>query len=164
MKRAIIILILSVSVSILSLAVSQIAYLNLVWIMAAALFITENDNFALPFCLISGFLFDILMHLSVGTTSICLLLGVIFYTGFKIIFSSDSFYYKFFSAILFLFVTFASKAIADVVIEGRTYSSVLDFFYWIRYFPFHLVILWLTVLLINWIGATFVGERKIKLK
>jgi hypothetical protein len=79
MKKIIKLIVLSLIIALLNNAFSFLGELNLIWIVAAAVYVAEFELSGLIVAVLGGSLFDFFMHGNVGITGISILGGLIFY-------------------------------------------------------------------------------------
>jgi hypothetical protein len=76
MKKVLRILLLSIILALLSSGAGLVVNLNLVWVVAAALFVVGFEMSAVVIAVLSGFLFDVMMGANVGITGLSIILGL----------------------------------------------------------------------------------------
>lgn len=157
-------ILLSILVAVLNVGISNIGYVNLVLIVTAVLLIKEDESLSIFFAVVGGFIFDVLMHNSIGETSFCILVGVIVFLLFKALVSSDSLVFKVLSVVILVTVVFASNAGISILIEDTRYSSFRDFVYWWKDVIIHSLIIGLFLVVSGGVSEVVSSEKKIRLK
>ena len=79
MRKLFAVIIGSLVLALLSVGVSYVGYIELVWVFAVGLFISGHEEEGLGVAVLSGFLFDVMMHGNVGFTSLSILVGIAVY-------------------------------------------------------------------------------------
>ena len=83
MRTFLAVLIGSLVLAFLSIGLSYIGYVELLWVAVVALFVSDHEDEALGIAVLSGFLFDVMMHGNVGFTSLSILAGLAVYIAAK---------------------------------------------------------------------------------
>ncbi|MFH1547282.1 MAG: hypothetical protein ABIC57_02240 [bacterium] len=158
------IMIISVIGALANVALTRVGYINLIWIFVVVLLMTENDVLAIPVAILGGFLFDVMIHNSVGTTSLAILIGVLVFLLARAALSGDNIIFQIFSIVLLFIGAFSSEAVISILTEGTKYSSVADFLYWWKYVISHSVLVWLFTSALGGIRGVINSEKKIRIK
>jgi hypothetical protein len=163
MRNILKIILVSLSASLVGVGLSRIGYINVILILAFVFFLTDNQLFAVSFAMVGGFIFDLLMHDSVGMTSLAILLGFLLYLGIKSLFSGEGLVFDIVSGVFSLFLVFAVEAGIDIVLMGVEYSSIWDFMYWWKYLLSHTLLIGVAVVLLGGVRGAVHKGKKIRL-
>ena len=108
----------SLGIALLNVGVSYIGYADLVWIVAIALFICGLENVAVGFAVLSGFLFDVMIHGDVGTTSLAVLVGLGIYVVGKGLGVADRVWQKVLLVLVTLIVCYAIESLMREALQA----------------------------------------------
>ncbi|MBN2101144.1 rod shape-determining protein MreD [Candidatus Dojkabacteria bacterium] len=104
MKRLTSIVLFSILVAIANFGLSFVADLNLVWIIGMALIMSDSESEAVVLTVLSGFLFDVMMHGHIGITSLSFLVPAFLLVIVKSIGFGDRSWQKFIISFVFFFL------------------------------------------------------------
>jgi hypothetical protein len=155
---------ISILIAIVNVSISNIGYINLIWIMTIVFLLTENENFAIAYAVLGGGLYDIMMHNSIGETSLAVLIGVIVFLIFRALVSGDNYIFRAVSVVLLLVVTFSARVVISILIDGSVYSSIGDFMYWWKYVITHSILVGIFIGIFGGMRGIISSEKKIKIK
>lgn len=161
MSNTLRVIIISIIVSLISVSLSKIGYINLVWIAVIVLMMTENESLAIPTALVGGIFYDVMMHNSIGVTSLCILVGVVAFLLFRAAVSGDNLVFRIISLLLLLVVAFAAEAGVSILTEGTTFSSFSDFIYWWKYVITHALLVGVFISILGGMRGVINSEEKL---
>ncbi|MEA3357681.1 MAG: hypothetical protein U9Q67_04595 [Patescibacteria group bacterium] len=131
MRSALKLVCISLLVALLNVALSFVSGINLVWVLAVALLLAELEVTGIYFALVSGFIFDMMMHDSLGSTSIAVLSALTVYVVIRSAGFGESSLQKYVLIILSMFLTFVFSSLLGWALGDVSYSSWIEFFSWI---------------------------------
>lgn len=164
MSKALKIFGIALLISLLNVSFTRLGFINLVWILTAVFLLTENESFAISFAMVSGFMFDVFMHNSVGVTSLSILIGILGVLALRAIVSGDNIVFKSTSIVVLFIFAFSAKALIDILLEDTSYRSLIDFVYWWKYLISHALLVGIFTVLLGGMRGVISSEKKIKLK
>ena len=128
MRKIVFFTIGAIAAALLSVGLSFIGDLNLVWIVVIVLMLSELEVMAVIFAVVSGFFMDVFLHANIGATSISILIGLAFYVLAKSVRIGGRVYEKVLLVIIVLTVSFVVDAVVrDLIGDGSLVTLSVEY-------------------------------------
>ena len=152
----------SLGIALLNVGVSFVGYADLVWIVAIALFICGVEDGAVAVAVLAGFLFDMMIHGNVGTTSLTVLVGLGVYVIGKSLGVADRLWQRVLLVIVVLIVCFAMNTLIKGILDGVTFDTGM-FEYWLKGVAINAALVALSVGVIQYFQRRIEVKGRVKL-
>lgn len=162
MRKVLFVIIAAIVVALLNVGVSFLDYADFIWVVTIALFLVGYELVGIGFIILSGFLFDIMMHGAVGSTSLSGLLGVGIYVVAKGLGVADRVWQKVLWVAVGLFVCFAGEAVLRNLLEDMPLQIDL-YGYWLKGIVVNGVLVGLVYLVAENVARRFDTRNAVKI-